>query len=569
MDALSPRAWRAVLLGWAALVPLVLTWPVLTDPLGLVVGHPRASVGAHVWVMWWARHHPAEWFTDLLFFPIGGDVVRLYGSDLLGPLLIGSWCPSPVLAHNLWAWVLIALGLVGAAHLARVLGATRGGALAAGTAFAAAPFFQHELLNGTTELLSAAALPWFTATLLRLGRRPRPALGAALGVITALATLASAYNPFFLLLIGIGLRAHAAARQPGPVLPAAFARALGVGVAVAAGPIAALLALHAAHGAGQTLARREDWLTQDPPLPDSFADLLAWVDPREIVLPATMPLPGGASFEYWTTCTVYLGAGAVLLAILGLWSRRRALGRGPLEGLLLVGAVAGLLAMGPVLRVGGEALRIGGLSVPLPAPTVALLFPPFVLTALHAYRYASVVVLALSAFVGLGARRAIWAPILLLEAVLLSPVPFPAATTPAPGGAALDALAAAPPGAVLVAPTVADDLHDLGRALLVQTVVGKPIQDGGIHHRAGEGTVSLFKENAVLAGISRMTGAALPSPAVARFFLGELHGLGFRYLLVPADAPGVQAQSAALLGAPVADDGTWAWWALPAPAAAL
>jgi hypothetical protein len=225
--------------------------------------------------------------------------------------------------------------------------------------------------------------------------------------------------------------------------------------------------------------------------------------------------------------------------------------------------------MGPVLRVGGEVLRVGGLALPLPAPTVALLFPPFVLTALHAYRYASVVVLALSAFVGLGARRAVWAPVLLLEATLLSPVPFPATTTPAPGGAALDALAAAPAGAVLVAPTVADDLHDLGRALLVQTVVGKPIQDGGIHHRAGDGTVALFKENAVLAGISRMSGAALPSPAVSRFFLGELYGFGFRYLLVPADAPGLQAQSAALLGPPVADDGAWAWWALPAPAAAL
>lgn len=554
---------------WFVLLSLAITWPMAASPTRVVVGHEEATAACHVWVLWWAQRHLGEPHTDMLFHPHGADVVTLYGSDVLSPVLLAAVPLPPVLTFNLWVLVLLVLGGYGGRALGRALGAGPWGALAGGTVFLAAPFFQHELLNGTTELLAAAALPWFAAVLWRLLAAPTRPLGLALGLVTALGTLASAYNAFFLLTVGFCVFLHRVSTTPGRVLTRAHWRHGLEGVGLAGVLLAPLAWLQAGHGAGATLARREDWRTQSPPLPDSFADLGDWLDPTPAAIPEVLTLPGGETFSYWTTCSVFLGFLALGLGAYGAWSRRaeRLPGsRGrvvtPFVLLVLVGV---LFASGPVARLGGRALDIAGVPLVMPLSIVAELFPPADLTGLHAYRYAAVVVTGLSALVALGARHRFWFVLIGIEAVALAPTPWPAAVTPHPASPVLEALAEDPePGAVLTLPTRREDLHDLGRLLLAQTVHGRPVQDGGIHRRAGPGSTALFDAVLLLERQAEMEPRFL-GDAQARFDLGLMHEAGYRWVLVPTEEEDAMAWAAALLGPPSRADAHWALWPMPAP----
>ena len=133
-------------------------------------------------------------------------------------------------------------------------------------------------------------------------------------------------------------------------------------------------------------------------LPDSYARLDAWLSPRPISLPVVMQLPDGSSFDYWTTCTVFLGLVSLGLAVWTVWSRKA------LGAMGVLALVASLIAMGPYLRVGGE--LVDGMLGPISLPTLVLadMLPPFRVTALHAYRYAVLVVLSLSVLVSQATR---------------------------------------------------------------------------------------------------------------------------------------------------------------------
>lgn len=562
LDGPSLWPWRS---GWPLplvylLVALTLTWPMISDPLHLVVGHPQASVGCHVWVLWWAQGHLLEPASSLIFHPYGADVIQLYGSDLVSPVLLGQIPMSPMLAHNLWVVMLLVFGALGAAALARDRGAHVGGALLAGVVFESAPFFLHEMLNGTSEILAAGVLCWFALALFRLLERPSWGAGVALGLATGLAASTSAYNAFFAVLIGLCVLAGRLATRVEPVLPGPVVRAGLVGVAVSMLFGVPLAVLQATHGAGATLARREDWLHQDPPLPDSFASLSDWLDPRAADLPALMPMPGGEAFEYWTTCTVYVGWVVAALALVG--ARRRQLRTsGTLAALVVVG---GLLAMGPVLRWNGVAVNVFGMSLPLPGVVVAELFPPYVLTAIHSYRYTAVVMLGLAVLASGAVRTwrmgALASGLVLAEAIFVSPVPWPAATTALPPSPVLTRLAASPPGAVLTAPSEAENLHDLGRLLMAQTVHGHPVHDGGIHRRAGDAATVLFRENPLLESISRRGEPGLPGPKALRWSLEKLQDSGYGYILVPAEEAAFLDAAVQALGDPVDRDARWVRW---------
>ncbi len=564
-------AWP-LLAAWTGLLAVLLVWPMPLDPTGTVVGLPEATAPCHVWVLWWAREHLGDPLTDLIFYPHGADVVTLYGSDVLSPLLFSQLPLSPVLAYNLWATALLVLGGLGAAWMARGLGATWMGAMAGATVFEAAPFFQHELLNGTTEMLAAACLPWFAGVLWRLLDRPSLPLGVALGLVTALGVLSSAYNAFFLVTVGLVIFLHRVSTTPGRVLTPAVWRAGLTGVGVALPLLAPLLWLQAGHGAAQTLARREDWRTTDPPLPDSFASLSDWLDPRAADIPGLHEMPGGELFEYWTTCTLFVGFTAAGLGLAALWLRRRDRidgGHGrvatPFALLLLLGV---LLAAGPVPRWDGEVVTVLGLRPSMPAVLVSDLFSPFDLTALHAYRYAAVALTGLAALVSLTVRKLPWGLLIAVEALALTPVPWPARTTPVPESFVLNGIAAGDQGAVFVAPTRKEDLHDLGRALLAQTRHGRPIQDGGIHRRAGPGATKLFEDIVTVDYLARQP-PRLVGPSQLKLDLSRLHQAGYGWVLVPASEAEVDNWLAGVLGPPPLADDHWRAWPLagvrPAP----
>ena len=545
---------------WFLLLALLVTWPAVLHPVDTVVGHAQTSTGSHVWVLWWAQNHIADLQTDLIFFPHGADVIQLYGSDLLGPALLGRLPLPPTTLHNLWAWSLLTLGGWGTFLLCRARGASVAGALLGGTIFGSAPFFQHELLNGTTEIVAAAALPWLAWTLLAMLQRPTPLRGCFVGLVTGLAVLASAYNLFFVVLLGLCVLVWRVASSAEPILTRAMAKAVACAAGVAGVFAAPIAWLQFAHGAKEVYSRRADWMNPELALPDSYATLLDWVDPRAASIPFDMLYPGDVVFEYWTTKTVYLGLVALALVVVAFVRRR---GDGLFLGVLVTGVLVG---MGAWLRLDGAPLTVMGHTIGLPSQLLAAIAPPFVVTAVHSYRYAALAVLGVAVLASLGLRRWRWvlpmAALVLADAVFFSPVPWPAALTQRPGGPVLEQLAAAPPGAVLVAPIEGEHLGDLSQSLILQTVHGKPFQDGGIHRRAGAEATLLFEGNQVVGDLAAFGGPQLPGPEARATCLEHLRSIGYHYLLVRASSHDVLQWVYGELGNPDAKDEAWVLWEL-------
>ena len=101
-------------------------------------------------------------------------------------------------------------------------------------------------------------------------------------------------------------------------------------------------------------------------LPDSYVNIDGWFNPNDSPLPAIMSLPDGRQFEYWTTCTNYLGWVALVALIVG-WRHRRTYAFGGWFILLLSGM---LIAMGPYVRLDGSVILFGEHPIHLPASTI-------------------------------------------------------------------------------------------------------------------------------------------------------------------------------------------------------
>jgi hypothetical protein len=588
------KRWLSTLgpYAWLLLLAALLSWPALR--FEALVGHPRCTVGCHAWVLQAAGDllgSGAGLHSDQLFFPHGADLFRLYGSDLLGPLLLAplaAFLPPWVLV-NLWvALMMLGNGLASWA-LGRGLGLARGPALVVATAFTAAPFFGHEAFNGTTELLAAWPLPLFALAWLRLLERPswRPGLGA--GLAFGVGGLLSAYTPFFLLLVvAVSLAWWGVSRLEPLWTRARFgAMALAGGVgALMLGPVAWT---HLRHGAGALHSRRVGWAADSVPLPDSAGDLLGLVwsglsEPPRVILQGD-----GTLYDYWTLGTVTMGFLALALALLGWWRGQR---RGPWPALWIV---ALLVSLGPWLVAGGELFRVGGGPVPLPALVLERLFPPWGVVSLHPYRFAALTALALAVLAGLGAAalrdwlapRGRWAglvaPLLCLlllgEGLLHRPLGLFLPTTPAPRGESLAWLAEAPRGGVVRLPFVADEIGDVCQGLLDQTVHRQPWSDGAMHFRADPSSLALYGESELLSTLAAPTRGSLPGPASAARGFADLGEQGFRYLLFDRagyarfereqrtaserhDAVAVEEWLRVQLGDPLQDDGVMAVFAI-------
>ncbi len=548
--SLPPRWLRPAVFGWFLLLACLVTWPTVAGPGEMLLGHSRCSGGCHAWVMWVAAHDlipGGRMTTDLLFHPAGGDVMRLYGSDLVSPLLaapaVAAGWLSPWAAYNLWLLLGVLLNGLAVYWLARDRGLDAGPATVAGTLFAVAPFFQHELLNGTSELAFAPALPLFALGWLRLldnaaplegGRAPRGRWWTAAllaGAAAGLGGLASAYTPFFLILIASVALAHRVIRRSEPVFTRRLLAGTLLAVALAGVILAPALALHAAHGAGATHARRVGWDPRELPLPDSSAPLLGFVDPTPVELPYLQLRNDGTVYLYWTLGSVTLGFVGLALALAGLARRRSAEG-GLWLGLLGVGV---LIALGPYLVLVEEVVTVGDLPIPLPALALKAILPGFSITALHTYRYTAVIVLALALLAGLGAtalpsRR--WIPpllcgLLVFEGLALSPSGWPLATTDVPTAPFWQELGTDGETAVLLVPFTGDELDDLSYALLAQTAHGRPWSDGGMHFRADEESLALYRENTVAARLAQGYAASLPGGEESREGLAHLSRAGY------------------------------------------
>ena len=377
-------------------------------------------------------------------FPEGGRLVPpdLFGMVLAAPALALGLGRG--LAHNLAVAVQLWLACAAAWALCR----RHGSGLVGGLAFGLSPFLLGQALSGEAETLSAWPLP---LVLLGLDREDRPGLVLA-GVAAALAAVGSWYYGAFSAIILVAwtlLRGRPWARpepgRPGAV-PGAALPLLVSGLLVA-GP-AAIYARELASPAqlfrGPTMSAYLD--EQPRALAGMSADLLGWFGAG----------PAGANH------VDRIGGLVPALALLGalsLWRqdrRRAAAALGLLGGALV-------LALGPVLHVGGEAVFSW-----MPGRLLAWL-PGFGLMRLP-HRWMVVATLALAL---LAARAGRHAP-LGLAAFLLAelfwftaPPAHTVALAPPPVHALLDG-----PAVELPMRTLGDDLR--GRYLLWQRDHGHP-----------------------------------------------------------------------------------------------
>ena len=126
----------------------------------------------------------------------------------------------------------------------------------------------------------------------------------------------------------------------------------------------------------------------------------------------------------------------------------------------------------------------------------------------------------------------------------------------------LEQLAAAPDGAVLVAPVEGEHLGQMSLSLILQTVHGKPYQDGGIHRRAGADATLLFDSNQAVEALAAFGGPELPSPESRAACFEHLREVGYRYVLVKASSHEVLQWVYGELGNPVSKDDAWVLWEL-------
>ncbi len=540
------RSWNRELpaVVWLVVLAAVVSWPALA--LDGLVGHERCTAGCHAWVVWAAGQRLAGALPgDLLFFPHGADLVRLYGSDFVSPALLGllGGMSSPARALDLWVVFLFASNGLAALVLARGMGLGRCPGAVVGTAYMAAPFFLHEAFNGTTELLAAAPLPLFALAWLRLLEKPSWRLGLLAGLAFGIGGLLSAYTPFFLLLLVAVSLAWWGVSHIEPLLERARVRAVALAGVVGAGVLLPVVLLHAAHGGGALHGRRVGWSAESVPLPDSAADLLGLFTARLASPPRVILQGDGTYYDYWTLGMVTIGFLVLGLALLGWWRGRP---RGPWPALLVVALV---VSFGPYLVAGGQVVRVAGSPVPLPALLFERLLPLWGVVSLHPYRFATLTTLALAVLAGRGVAvlagwfeaRARWMPVVLAVVVCAGVAAEGLSTRP--GGWALPTsvptestswawLAEQPRGGMVLVPFVADEIGDVCYGLQVQAIHGQPWSDGAMHFRADPASLALYGDNAMVAALASPRRGPLPGPRVAADGIRGLRDAGFRYLVL-------------------------------------
>ncbi len=391
MSAAAPPSAAAaprVRVGWLVLgalahlaVLLAFLAPAMVDASG-VVGLPTRDLFDHLWLHDWLSGVAlggGDWLhTQAIAWPEGGRLLHpdLVGWGLFLPLsrllgMVGGY--DAMVVGQLWLCALAAW-LLGA----RVSGSALAGWFS-GLAFGASGLLIGQSLTGETETLAAWPLVLGVWALERTASRERWAdavLAGALGALTAVGSWY--YGAFF----AVYLLAWAALRCRHRVALAS----LGAFALLVAGPAWVY----------RGMLGQPDNLFQGPSLATYVADHPATLagmvgDPAGWFgfMPGVLAAAGHPRVQY-------LGTVVVLLALTGLWVRRRR------WWWLGVGLVGLLLSLGPVLHLAGEPLRLAGR--PLPGPLAALAWLPLVGLMRIPHRWLLLAVLSLSVLAARGLR---------------------------------------------------------------------------------------------------------------------------------------------------------------------
>lgn len=509
---------EALVLGGFVALALLLTWPLVLYLGSAVIGYEHCTNRMHVWVLWVVKQLIFEGYiptdSNYVFYPNGVSLVRLYGSDLFYPVVLSplSALLSPGVVFNAKVLFSFTLAPYGVYRLLRHLDAEPVAAWVGGALFIATPYFLLETFNGVSELLAVEWVPFAVLFLLRSQEDGKVRHGLLAALFVLLSAYASGYNVFFLLFFGLlllgyrllaNLRGGAWRRavRPWPLLVAGALSGVG---------LVPLMLLHRMGGTAESV-KSEHVDILDPetgPKFDASADLERFFRPGRNQIPEIRISDDGAIRKTNTTYSVYLGYGILALALCGLILARP---RAAFFGILAVFFV--LLCLGPVLRVAGERIVVGSTMIPLPAYLFYKILPGFEVTVRHTYRYVAMAHLGLAVMAGLGLagllarlkpdRRRTGIALglfgLCLGEVLAigpSPWPLPRATTQV--DPIYHELARDPEPYPIIELPYSDYLEHLQPILMAQTIHGKKLIAGAVHHRITEQELALV-ENVPLA----------------------------------------------------------------------
>jgi hypothetical protein len=393
------------------IITLVILYPVSLRPRTLLPVHAYDTY-EHVWALWWYRYallngvFPAQ--VSHLYAPSGCYIPMLWTWALplmsgipLQPLvgLIGTYNLLVILSFLLTALAMYLLAM-------EVTG-SRAGAFFAGLIWAFFPGRTIRLV-GHFYLLNTHWMPIYALFLLRLCRRPGWKVALGCGISLALVCLSHMlYAAYFALPITLVILFHKLITDRRTLLGGGMLRAGALAVTVA-------LLIVAPFFAPYLLDYARDPLRFVYEGGDSAysADLLSFVVPcRFNPLVQRLPWlesyarriipPGGNAAESLT----YLGWMAILWGVVGIVAHR---GKSLLWCMIaLMGAV---LSLGPVLRVGGQAVMLGyrGAQIPLPLPYAWVSRMPLMAIGRTPARFGITALLAVAVLAAFGLQR-LWA----------------------------------------------------------------------------------------------------------------------------------------------------------------
>ncbi len=524
---------------------------------------------------WWAMprallagHNP--FVTDKLFHPVGGNLAF----HTTAPLeMVLSWPVARLLglgaAVNTLQLAAVFLSALGAYLLAFHACGDRRAAFFAGVAFAFVPYrFVH--MGGHFNLIHTEFLPFGLLAFLRFVDEQTRRRAVWLGAVVGLTFLTDFYYTVFLLL-ALG------------VLGLARRRDLGRGslrLLAEAGFIAALVALPLLVAMVQALMAGEL-----DPLPgwggaDVYsADAIAWILP-----PARHPWWGSFVSRAQVGRPVQ-GEGIAYpgLVVLGLAVAGRGLGdRVSRRGWVALAVIAGVLAMGPFLQVGGRsggAFSYLGRSFTFPLPYLALHFIPVLNGVRVPGRFAIVAILALDVLAAVAlaslirrcSARGLAACAVALVVTLVEFLPGVPSSHPVAVPAPYHRIRAdSGGGAVLEVPlqwwSGTDEVGDgrLGRDdtifVYYATVHGRPLVSGYLSRYPSERLARLTAVPVYRQVLALGDEPGFSGPAT--FTADDLRALGIGYVVYHRDRPWPAAFAyLSGLGLPVlADDGTIVAW---------
>jgi len=551
---------HALALALFALTSVIMTWPLVAHLNTAVPGPPGDNL-EYVWKMWWFKRALLDFgqspmFNPDVFYPVGYPLALSETTvvhTVLGIPLTALW--GEIAAYNLVSLGSFVLAGLGTYLFLRFVGCGFASAICGGLIYAFCPYRMSHLSAGHLPLLGTGWMPLLLLGIEKVVRAPSWRRGVSVGLCYGMLSLSSWYYAVIGGLLALAYVLVRCRPWKSRLLRWSLIRAM-----LLAGVVALLVIAPMALPVAQQYARGEA----------SYDYSLAYVDrwsssPLDYLWPNAMhPVWGSAlTNAYYQNINenlLYLGAVALALAAIGLARRWR---QEPTRAVLVIGVAALALSFGTSLHIGGAPVylrvppaveyqfsrlmyvltgrlalnkvdygsmrRAGEIMLPMPG-LLAYLFLPLANAMRVWTRFGVVVVLAVSAFAGLGVdalldrrtrveRAALSAmiAILLLVDFWVAPAPFGHTRVVAQP---VDRWLSQQPKAAIVSYPYEKTWY--GWMLYPQRVSGQSIAYG-----YGTFTPSAFREHAEVL-------ADWPSQQA----LDRLQALGIRYVLAGAASYG-------------------------------